>query len=105
MPDDHTHNDDQGPLGFPRDIIEQMNSQHDRLHMVHDELVANIDNFLDTLTVEQLVTFRRILCHDAKSPWNQFFDGMAYQVLRLGHKVNPDTGESFDAQLAPRSTE
>lgn len=107
MPDDPNNDGDHGPMGFPlpREIVEQMVSQHDRMHMAHDELVANIDNFFDTLSIEQLITFRRILCHDPKSAWNQYFDGMAYQVLRLGHKVNPDTGDSLDQQLAPRSSE
>jgi hypothetical protein len=87
------------PISIPREIAHAIASQHERQHMRQDAAIMEMQNFLESLNPSQLWTLRKMLCMDGDSASNQFYDGQIYQIMRLVHHVDPDTGQSFDEQL------
>lgn len=104
--------DDTGPEGFafgmpvalPDELARAIVQNHERAHMRQDAAIMEIQNFLESLNVPQLLTLRRILCADQDSGPNQFVDGQIYQMIRLMHHADPDTGVSIDEQLGTAET-
>jgi hypothetical protein len=94
MPDDDRHR----PHGFAvpvplNQLFEGLKSQHDREHLAHDAMTMRLNNFLDEMSVEQLMTLRHILNQDQDSTSNNFFDGQIYTLLRIVHHVDANSGK------------
>jgi DNA-binding MltR family transcriptional regulator len=89
------------PLGA---LFEGLKNQHDREHMAHDAMSMRLNNFLDELSIEHLMTLRHILNQDQDSASNNFFDGQIYTLLRVVHHVDGNSG-SADLPLPTESTE
>jgi hypothetical protein len=104
MSDDDEQRSGFGAFGIPlpAEIASAIVSQHERSHMRQEMAIMEVQNFLESLSVPQLLTLRRILCADNECAPNQFYDGQIYQIMRLMHHVDPDTGDSFDEQLGSK---
>lgn len=108
MPDD---NDDDMPRGmaFPIDpaalfeVITGHRKQHERAHMEADRRTMSVDNFMESLTPEQLLALRYVLNAGKPTKIMQFFDGQAYALLKWKHGVDPHTGDDPFTKLMEES--
>lgn len=97
--DEHDHSDhDHVHGGFfaelpLSDLLSSAVHAHDREHMSHEYTEVMVSNFLDNLSVQQLLALRAILNSDKESTMNCFFDGAVVTILRCVHHVDPRTGD------------
>lgn len=83
----------------PGGLFEALKERAEHQAMHGEQTIMQFNNFLDGLSVEQLVTLRRILNLEGMSATLNFLDGQIYAILRCVRHVNPDTGEAYDAEL------
>lgn len=74
-------------------LLGERQEAHDRRVMRARDNTTRIHEFLDGLSVDQLLALRIILNQSGPEETNQFFDGMVVSLLRLIHKVDPESGE------------
>lgn len=67
--------------------------QHDRGQQAAEMWTLRMLNFIDSLSVDQVIVLRRILNMDSDSAWNMYWDGQLAAILRLVHHVDEFTGE------------
>lgn len=78
------------------DLLGQQHAEHVEHHRMAAEFTQlNFTNFIDGLSIDQLLALRRMLCSDNDSVSNNFFDGQIFSILRLVHKVDPVTGKKL----------
>jgi len=92
------------PVEIPSAILRQIRAEHERAHMAAESRENEVSEFLDSLTVPQLLALRTILNMDNRSPMNNFHDGQAVSILRCVHGVDPLSGLSPAEQLAASIT-
>jgi hypothetical protein len=94
------HNDEVHVRGFafplPANLGALLAGQQQRQQLEVESAQQRIFNFLDSLNADDLFTLRRMLSCDA----NNHFDGMIITLLRVVHKVDPDSGLSEEEMLA-----
>jgi hypothetical protein len=81
-------------------ILRGFGHDHERCRMEVDAIWNEIAEFLDSLDAKQLTVLRKIL---GAPKLVDFFDGMAYTLLRRIHGVDPDTGKSPEEALAEQT--
>jgi hypothetical protein len=83
------------------EILGSLGHDIDRRRMEHASTTLEIYEFLDSLSPQQLVAFRKIL---NMPKLLDYFDGMAHALLRRVHGVDPDTGRSVEDALVEIAT-
>lgn len=86
-------------LPVPKELVQALVNDHQQAHMRQDAALMAIQHFFDSLSVEQLMVLRRIRAAVLIGAQNQFMDGQVYQILRLVHGVDPDTGRAPHEEL------
>ena len=106
MSNDEPNDDGQEIHGFampvPAGLLRAISADHARAHMEQDAGQNRIYQFLDDLSVEDLLTLRAVLSMTEKYP--NFVDGMVLTLLRRTHGVDPDTGLTPAEALAGEPT-
>ena len=92
--------DDERPgFAFPLPMALLAAMSGDRHRMAHETAENDVFHLLDALTVEQLITLRRILNSAQESPSNNYVDGQVVSLLRVVHRVHHVTGTSLESEL------
>jgi hypothetical protein len=101
--DDHEHHGIAFPVPIPSGLMEALSDRQDRRRMSAEAAELEITNFLERLPPSDLLTVRRILNLEGESAMLNYLDGQVHAILRLVHRVDPDTGQPLDAlpRLAP----
>jgi hypothetical protein len=98
--DDDTNDDHAMGFPVPGHVLASLLGEHEDQHrMVAQTIETEVFHFLDSLTVPQLMELRRILNAGPPSPTNNYIDGQAVTVLRLAHRVDHVSGESYEGTL------
>lgn len=83
----------------PRLVVAQVlggqERARDRAQMASEQSELEINDLLDALKPDQLLTLRRIL--NLGQRMIDYTDGQVATILRVVHRVDPATGRSLDA--------
>lgn len=100
MADDDTNDDHAMGFTVPRDLLASLMGEHEDQHrMVAQTVETEVFHFIDSLTVPQLLALRRVLNGGPPSHTNNYIDGQVVTVLRLVHRVDHVSGESYEGTL------
>lgn len=88
-------NDEADDTGDGPSLGDYLRDRHDRIHMEQEFWTREVNRFFDELTLDQVMLLRRLFSLDRESKLNAHFDGQLYQLIRLKHRVDPDTGRPW----------
>jgi hypothetical protein len=90
-----------GPIS---ELFESQQKAQDRRHMAVEVVMTEIYEFLDGLSVTQLLALRRVLNlgDGSECANNNYIDGQIITLLRRVHNVNPLSGESLELRVPER---